>query len=608
MGEFLRDYGNFIMDLQKVAAQATSVTNPRSEGTPEGKGILSIPFADMLRTPVMMVGDILGNRNETASAPETETEHPATVEKADNHRSDKEDERQVASRDNSRDESERADNREEKNSDDPSDDNAHRSADRDRDDSGDDAENADKGDDDVSQKASSDDSGNEESSTADKDDTADSSQATDSDNDSANASATDASVNVDVDAGFDTALDDLLAAAHVVNTADQKGETVKEAAQVLSAAAAGSKVAATNEVAKSASSTNAGQLNSSENANANGEQSRQTQQAQMTLARVGSQAPGSVTEAAKNTVDPSLLEQQAKALSDTIKSDKPVRVQVNVDNGAGTFVSQSSQSLNANAVAAQESANAQTVRTNTAQASAGNEGTQQAAQPRVDGNAAMTGQAQALNQLAQNNANSSADSGLNRATVQVSSSVSHATHGGGEGTNTTAAGNSINAQQTSASQKAEQAQAARTPQQARPLAQQISVNITKAISEGMDRISIQLRPDNLGRVEVKLEVTQNGRVSANIIVDRPETLEMLRNDSRNLERALQDAGLDTRGGDLSFNLRDHQENPGETESDSRMAHDDELAEDGDLEAEIATKLLNGEVGDIISDMRVDIRA
>lgn len=91
------------------------------------------------------------------------------------------------------------------------------------------------------------------------------------------------------------------------------------------------------------------------------------------------------------------------------------------------------------------------------------------------------------------------------------------------------------------------------PQQ--PIVEQIKVDITKAVSEGTDRISIQLKPEALGRIEVKLDVGQNGQVHATVTAENPQTLEMLKQDARGLEKALSDAGLNTDAGSLSFNLR-----------------------------------------------------
>ncbi len=55
---------------------------------------------------------------------------------------------------------------------------------------------------------------------------------------------------------------------------------------------------------------------------------------------------------------------------------------------------------------------------------------------------------------------------------------------------------------------------------------------------------------------MRLDVDRNGQVTSRLTVDRPETLDLLRRDSANLERALQDAGLKTADNGLQFSLRD----------------------------------------------------
>jgi flagellar hook-length control protein FliK len=67
---------------------------------------------------------------------------------------------------------------------------------------------------------------------------------------------------------------------------------------------------------------------------------------------------------------------------------------------------------------------------------------------------------------------------------------------------------------------------------------------------------INLKPVELGSVEVKLDFGTDGRVHASVMAERPETLEMLQKDQRTLERALNDAGLQTDPGSMSFNLKD----------------------------------------------------
>ena len=72
--------------------------------------------------------------------------------------------------------------------------------------------------------------------------------------------------------------------------------------------------------------------------------------------------------------------------------------------------------------------------------------------------------------------------------------------------------------------------------------QHFSQQLSRAAALGKDRISLQLNPSELGRVDVKLEFAQDQSMRAVITADRPETLDLLQRDARALERALQDAG------------------------------------------------------------------
>ena len=98
--------------------------------------------------------------------------------------------------------------------------------------------------------------------------------------------------------------------------------------------------------------------------------------------------------------------------------------------------------------------------------------------------------------------------------------------------------------------------------EARPAAgganEQVAVQIRRAVASGNDRISIRLHPAELGRVQVRLEVADDGQVRAQITAERAETLDLMQRDQRGLERALQDAGLKTDSGSLSFGLQDRE--------------------------------------------------
>ncbi|MCC7015712.1 MAG: flagellar hook-length control protein FliK [Rhodospirillales bacterium] len=86
--------------------------------------------------------------------------------------------------------------------------------------------------------------------------------------------------------------------------------------------------------------------------------------------------------------------------------------------------------------------------------------------------------------------------------------------------------------------------------------EQVSVTIQKAIKDGTDRITIQLRPAELGRIDVRIEVAGDGRTLVHVAADRSDTLDLLQRDARDLARALQDAGLRADTGSLQFSLRE----------------------------------------------------
>jgi flagellar hook-length control protein FliK len=75
-----------------------------------------------------------------------------------------------------------------------------------------------------------------------------------------------------------------------------------------------------------------------------------------------------------------------------------------------------------------------------------------------------------------------------------------------------------------------------------------------ANTQGGSRFTIQLRPPDLGKIQVDLKIDQDGHVTASVLADRQDTLSLLQRDSHQLEQALNDAGLTTNNGDLQFSL------------------------------------------------------
>ena len=84
----------------------------------------------------------------------------------------------------------------------------------------------------------------------------------------------------------------------------------------------------------------------------------------------------------------------------------------------------------------------------------------------------------------------------------------------------------------------------------------LAFNIAKNFDNGVTRFQVRIDPPELGRVDVKMDMTVEGRVQAHLTVERPETLELMMRDARSLEKALADTGLNLNRDALTFSLKD----------------------------------------------------
>lgn len=92
-------------------------------------------------------------------------------------------------------------------------------------------------------------------------------------------------------------------------------------------------------------------------------------------------------------------------------------------------------------------------------------------------------------------------------------------------------------------------------QRAAPAAAQVGREIIRRFEGGNTSFEIRLDPPELGRVEVRMEVSRDHRVSAVIAADSPQALTELARHARELEQQLQAAGLQLSENGLSFDLR-----------------------------------------------------
>lgn len=106
-------------------------------------------------------------------------------------------------------------------------------------------------------------------------------------------------------------------------------------------------------------------------------------------------------------------------------------------------------------------------------------------------------------------------------------------------------------------------QAAPAPHAHPSPAEQLHAQVKTAMRGGETRMQINLNPAELGKLEVRLDITADKQVRLSITADNPRTLDMLQSDVRALERMLTDIGLKPDSGSLSFNLRGDGQPPGQ---------------------------------------------
>lgn len=95
---------------------------------------------------------------------------------------------------------------------------------------------------------------------------------------------------------------------------------------------------------------------------------------------------------------------------------------------------------------------------------------------------------------------------------------------------------------------------------------QVKVGIKQAIRAGVDRVSITLEPEELGRVEVKIDIHKNGSNHIVFTADNRFALEAIQRDAKQLEQALHNSGLGTESNTMEFNLNQRREsNDGQPE-------------------------------------------
>ena len=307
------------------------------------------------------------------------------------------------------------------------------------------------------------------------------------------------------------------------------------------------------------------------------------------------------------------LQQQTAQLAQTLGQDAKMRVDVGITQEAEILSSRPTSTLSAGSVLAS---------TNKAQGQNGQQANHQPA-ANSQGIAAQVAAAQAQGgQTQAQNQQSGGASAQAQASVQATASSSSAGSGstgihsagpttaGAEQANANNAANAnANTQQSQQSQQAQQTQQMARPQQSMQssVAEQVSVKITKALQAGQDRITIRLNPAELGRVAVKMELAFDGRTTAIVTADNRDTLDMLRRDSSDLQKALEEGGLQLSDKDMQFNLRGEEGQMAEDGDGKNGSNGDEEELADDFVAQ-EPEIIVAHEGGLLINGRLDVRA
>ena len=407
--------------------------------------------------------------------------------------------------------------------------------------------------------------------------------------------------------------------------AGQQGHNVTQAAAVYAAGLVGNKGNETGKSTEAAALTQAQKgadvsenpvvqaaaaAKTAKNGQANHGSTQNNQNAQNKTANAREQKAAGADQKSAGTS----TQNQAQQLSRMVGSDARTNISVNVTNEQTQLTSKPTFTIANGSVLTQDAGNGQGNATNaqTGQQQGQNPGQSQQAQ------LAAQQQAQAAQQANMQNAQQGPQGGSVQASTNTPASV-QAANGGTQHAGGNEAMNNSN-QAANATQQSQQTQQTResAPQQQAQHAQrnnlpgsavteQISVKITKALQAGTDRISIQLKPAELGRVDVKMEMTHDGRVMTVVTAEKQDTLDLLRRDSSELQKALADAGLNS--GDMEFNLKGQEQQSAEAETNSSNS---QSADEADANGEEATDPNDGVMSawesGIFANGRLDMRA
>ena len=101
--------------------------------------------------------------------------------------------------------------------------------------------------------------------------------------------------------------------------------------------------------------------------------------------------------------------------------------------------------------------------------------------------------------------------------------------------------------------------------------EQVAFSIKNNMAQGKGEINLNLRPDSLGRVNVKIDINHEGQTFVTVATERQDTRDMLQQDARQLTALLEDSGLEINEDNISYDLFAGQGDPEEKTRDTEGA-------------------------------------
>ncbi len=114
--------------------------------------------------------------------------------------------------------------------------------------------------------------------------------------------------------------------------------------------------------------------------------------------------------------------------------------------------------------------------------------------------------------------------------------------------------------------------------------EQISVRISQAAAQGTDKILIQLHPEELGRVDIRMNIDSENNAIVRVVAETRDAYDVLRSDKSSLERLLHESGLKTTNDSLEFGYQG-QAKQGDDEQNTASGNGQKGASDESLQDE-----------------------